>query len=71
MTAPRYLMFSYDRYYPLGGMSDLQATGDDLEDLKGLEAKSEYAEIYDTQAGMVIAWASRKGDVWEWGEVDD
>ena len=69
----RYLVFAGEQWYPMGGMTDLQESGNDLQALinkydrltiwdKGLHGKMDkekydWCHIYDAMAGE-IAWAS-------------
>lgn len=47
----RYLLFSYGRYYPAGGAGDLEATSDNIHELKHYAYESEYEfhEILDLE----------------------
>lgn len=50
----RYLVFTYDTYYPAGGMNDLKETTDDLEEAKSLVDNAQVGCVYDTVLNEVV-----------------
>lgn len=56
----RYLLFGYVDYYPSGGLNDLIASYDTIEEAVKVakEEQQEYYEIYDRIAGKRICLKS-------------
>jgi hypothetical protein len=52
----RYLIFAYDSYDSAGGLGDIIATTNDLEDCERLYKKSgfEFGEVLDLQTGLTV-----------------
>lgn len=52
----RYLVFKYDQYYPSGGLNDVYAEADTLEEAYSLAAGSfyDYVEIFDRIDGVYL-----------------
>lgn len=53
----RYLVFTYDTYYPGGGMSDMEASFDTIQEAVEFFNKRKYdhGEIYDRIEGVEVA----------------
>lgn len=53
-----YMVFAYDQYYPSGGLSDCEASFDDLEAAKTYaeqnKSKWRYVKIFDRFAGEEV-----------------
>jgi hypothetical protein len=52
----RYYVFTYNQYYPGGGLEDVEATFDDVEEaIKFAEnADDDYVDVFDKQLGAFI-----------------
>jgi len=52
----RFLVFGFDYYYPEGGLSDVLATYDTIEECKKLTRKKEFKhyQVYDRAEGVVV-----------------
>lgn len=57
----RFLVFTYDTYYPTGGVNDLSGDVDSLEEAYALATGMDCADILDTKTGA--SW-TRVGHVW-------
>jgi hypothetical protein len=55
MGMKRYLLFSFDHYYPSGGWYDFDSSSDSYQELvdKAKELNQEYWHIVDTETGDV------------------
>lgn len=56
----RFMVFTYDRYYPAGGANDLLVTAETLDEAKAVCPASECAHIFDTEAGHIVATLSHR-----------
>lgn len=52
----RYWLFCFDKYYPIGGLNDLQLTSDNIEDCIDYLTKTSYSDYhcYDSITNKVI-----------------
>ena len=59
----RYLLFCFDRYYPLGGMNDCQRSFSDEEMASKYFFSSDYdyAHLFDKLEGRVVARYKKRG----------
>lgn len=55
MSLKRYLVFSFETYYPRGGWRDFHGSFDTLEEAKASSPKGDHAHIVDTLTGGVVA----------------
>ena len=58
MPHKRYIVFEYDSYYPLGGMSDVGDSYDTKEEAIDVAQKSRYdhTEVYDRIEGVEVEY---------------
>jgi hypothetical protein len=52
----RYYVFTYNQYYPVGGLEDVKATFEDVEEAIKFAEKSDeyYVDVFDKQLGAFI-----------------
>lgn len=58
----RFLVFSYDTYYPCGGMGDFQDDFDTLEEATAfcLTLNDDWIQIYDCQTKQIVLEEKKK-----------
>lgn len=56
----RYLLFSYQRFYPEGGWNDFTISSDDLEELMAADSSGNLAHIIDSDSMKKIRKAERE-----------
>ena len=52
----RYLVFTYDCYYPQGGWNDFRASFETLEEARKFcaDSRRDYKEIIDSETGLSV-----------------
>lgn len=54
MKLKRYLVFTYDCYYPLGGWDDFRDSFDTIEEAKACNDGRDMRDIVDTETGELV-----------------